>query len=43
MLTADERAWFDAYQARVRETMAPILDTATRAWLFAATIPPPRN
>ena len=43
MLTADERAWFDAYQARVRETLAPILDTTTRAWLFAATIPPPRN
>jgi Xaa-Pro aminopeptidase len=43
MLTADERTWFDAYQARVRETLAPILDTTTRAWLFAATIPPPRN
>jgi Xaa-Pro aminopeptidase len=43
MLTADERAWFDAYQARVRETLAPILDTTTRAWLFAATIPPPRS
>ena len=28
MLTADERAWFDAYQARVRETLAPLLDTA---------------
>jgi hypothetical protein len=27
----------------VRETLAPILDTTTRAWLFAATIPPPRN
>jgi Xaa-Pro aminopeptidase len=43
LLTADERTWFDAYQARVRETLAPILDTTTRAWLFAATIPPPRN
>jgi Xaa-Pro aminopeptidase len=43
MLAADERAWLDAYQARVRETLAPILDTTTRAWLFAATIPPPRN
>jgi Xaa-Pro aminopeptidase len=43
MLAADERAWLDAYQAHVRETLAPILDTTTRAWLFAATIPPPRN
>jgi Xaa-Pro aminopeptidase len=43
ILTTDERAWFDAYQARVRETLAPILDTTTRAWLFAATIPPPRS
>jgi Xaa-Pro aminopeptidase len=40
MLSADERAWFDAYQARVREALAPLLDTTTRAWLFAATIPP---
>jgi Xaa-Pro aminopeptidase len=43
MLMPDERAWFDAYQARVRETLAPHLDTTARAWLFAATIPPPRN
>jgi Xaa-Pro aminopeptidase len=40
IMTADERAWFDAYQARVREALAPLLDTTTRAWLFAATIPP---
>ena len=40
MLTAGERTWFDAYQARVREALAPILDTTTRAWLLAATIPP---
>jgi Xaa-Pro aminopeptidase len=43
MLTADERAWLDAYHTRVRETLGPLLDTATRAWLLAATIPPPRN
>jgi Xaa-Pro aminopeptidase len=43
LLTADERAWFDAYQARVRETLAPHLDTTARALLFAATIPPPRG
>jgi Xaa-Pro aminopeptidase len=43
MLTADERAWFDAYQGRVRETLAPHLDTTARAWLLAATIPPARG
>jgi Xaa-Pro aminopeptidase len=43
LLTSDERAWFDAYQSRVREMLAPHLDTTARAWLFAATIPPPRN
>jgi Xaa-Pro aminopeptidase len=43
MLTADERGWFDAYQARVRETLAPHLDTTARAWLLAATIPPGRG
>jgi len=43
MLTADERAWLDAYHTRVRETLGPLLDTATRAWLLAATIPLPRN
>jgi len=40
---ADERGWFDAYQARVRETLAPHLDTTARAWLLAATIPPGRG
>ncbi len=41
MLTADERAWLDAYHARVAETLAPLLadDTATLAWLRAATAP----
>ena len=41
MLTADERAWLDAYHARVAETLAPLLadHTATLAWLRAATAP----
>ena len=41
MLTADERAWLDAYHARVAETLAPLLadDSATLAWLKAATAP----
>ena len=39
MLTADERAWLDAYHARVAETLAPLLadDAATLAWLRTAT------
>ncbi len=43
LLTADERAWLDAYHARVRESLGPLLDTATRAWLLAATIPVPQK
>ena len=41
MLTTDERAWLDAYHARVAEMLAPLLadDTATLAWLRAATAP----
>ena len=41
MLTANERAWLDAYHARVMETLAPLLDddSATLAWLRTATAP----
>ena len=41
MLTADERAWLDAYHGRVAETLAPLLadDAATLAWLQPATAP----
>ena len=41
MLTADERAWLDAYHAHVAETLAPLLadDADTLAWLHAATTP----
>ena len=41
MLTADERAWLDAYHARVAETLAPLLgdDAETLDWLEAATAP----
>ena len=37
MLTAAERAWLDAYHARVAETLAPLLadDAPTLAWLQA--------
>ena len=39
LMTADETAWLDAYHARVRDTLAPLLDAPTRAWLIAATAP----
>jgi Xaa-Pro aminopeptidase len=43
MLTPDEALWLDAYHARVREMIAPLVDLSTRAWLLAATIPPERT
>ena len=41
MLTVDERAWLDAYHARVAKTLAPLLadDETALAWLKAATAP----
>jgi len=39
LLTADERAWLDAYHARVAEEVAPLLDPATAEWLRAACAP----
>ena len=39
MLGAEESAWLDAYHARVRETIAPVLDAPTQAWLEGATAP----
>jgi Xaa-Pro aminopeptidase len=37
MLTADEIAWLDSYHRRVRESLSPLVDTETRAWLEQAT------
>ena len=37
MLSADERAWLDAYHARVRKTLSPELGPDDRRWLEAAT------
>lgn len=34
-----EMVWLDTYHARVRETLSPLLDAETRAWLEAATRP----
>jgi Xaa-Pro aminopeptidase len=39
MLSADETAWLNAYHARVRDTLAPMVDAPTRAWLITATAP----
>jgi Xaa-Pro aminopeptidase len=39
MMTADEIAWLDAYHARVREALAPVVDAPTREWLIKATAP----
>jgi len=39
MLTADEASWLDGYHARVAQTLAPLIDAETRAWLDTATRP----
>jgi Xaa-Pro aminopeptidase len=39
MLSEKERHWLDAYHARVRESIGPLVDAATREWLEAATRP----
>jgi Xaa-Pro aminopeptidase len=37
ILTDEERAWLNAYHARVRATLAPLVDDETRPWLENAT------
>jgi Xaa-Pro aminopeptidase len=37
MLTEEEAAWLDAYHARVRKTLSPLVDAKTRRWLKDAT------
>jgi Xaa-Pro aminopeptidase len=39
MLTIAENAWLNAYHARVRESLSPLVDAPTQAWLEAATRP----
>lgn len=39
LLNQDETDWLDAYHVRVRETIGPLVDEATRRWLEAATAP----
>jgi Xaa-Pro aminopeptidase len=39
LLEDDEIAWLDAYHARVREIIGPLVDPETAGWLEAATAP----
>ena len=39
LIDQGEIAWLNAYHARVREALSPLVDDATRAWLAAATAP----
>ncbi len=38
-ISKQELAWINAYHARVREEIGPLLDDATKMWLYAATEP----
>ena len=37
LLTTQEHGWINAYHARVREAVTPLVDPATQAWLEQAT------
>jgi Xaa-Pro aminopeptidase len=37
LLTTEERDWLDAYHARVRKALTPLVDSATKTWLKQAT------
>ncbi|MDO8878152.1 MAG: aminopeptidase P family protein [Pseudolabrys sp.] len=39
LLTGKERLWIDAYHARVRDAVRPLVDGATQGWLDQATRP----
>jgi len=39
LLEDEEIAWLDAYHARVRETLSPIVDQDTAHWLAEVTRP----
>ena len=39
IMTAAETGWLDAYHRRVRETITPLVDDATAAWLKETTRP----
>ena len=37
LLLPAEKSWFNAYHKRVRETLSPLVDAETKAWLATAT------
>ena len=37
LLTEDEKQWFNAYHAEVRERLSPLVEGAALAWLNART------
>jgi Xaa-Pro aminopeptidase len=37
LLTDSEKAWLNAYHARVQEVISPLVDVGTKAWLESAT------
>ena len=39
LMTDGERAWLDAYHARVRQALTPLVDEETALWLAGATRP----
>jgi Xaa-Pro aminopeptidase len=39
LMTPEEIAWLDAYHTRVRDSLAPLVDEPTRAWLAGACAP----
>ncbi|MDK1022116.1 MAG: M24 family metallopeptidase C-terminal domain-containing protein, partial [Candidatus Hydrogenedentes bacterium] len=38
-MTADEIAWLDDYHAAVRDSLTPLLEAETAAWLAGVTRP----
>jgi Xaa-Pro aminopeptidase len=43
LLSDDELAWLNAYHARVRDTLTPLVDSGTAAWLKSVTATIVRN
>jgi Xaa-Pro aminopeptidase len=39
LMTPEEIAWLDSYHVRVRDSLAPLVDEPTRAWLSSVCSP----
>ncbi len=39
LMTREELQWLDAYHARVRKELSPIVEASVRPWLEAACAP----